>query len=167
MRLRNDYWRKLARCMAGNRRRVMAVAVRMGRLAAVLVVDGKVLAWEMSRAAVIQEAKFAPMLRSWIVKFRPEILVSENPDQAGSKGERSLNCLRVAAHVFEDRAELNMVLCREQTYENRYEEAAALAERYPEISGELPLKPPCWDKEHPKLVLFDALSLADQVIANG
>ncbi|MEL7252798.1 MAG: hypothetical protein AAGL23_01385 [Pseudomonadota bacterium] len=142
----------------------MAVAVRMGRLAAILIVDDKVLAWAMSDVAVKDERKTGPKLRQWISKFKPNLLISENPDQPGAKGETSVSCLKIIADVFDDRPERSLMLIRRQKEKNRYEEAARLAELYPDIACELPAKPPCWDKENPKLVFFEALAMAHRVV---
>ena len=53
-------------------------------------------------------------------------------------------------------------LTREQNQPNKFAEAAALAERFPDLAAWLPRRPKLWEREPRNLVYFEALALAVQ-----
>jgi hypothetical protein len=54
---------------------------------------------------------------------------------------------------------------REHRYPNKYAEADALVDRYPELAPWKPMKRRFYDNEPRNTVLFEALALADQILA--
>lgn len=54
----------------------------------------------------------------------------------------------------------NIRVQRERTYRNRYEEARALAARYPEIAGYVPKAARFYELPSKNLLYFEALALA-------
>jgi hypothetical protein len=59
---------------------------------------------------------------------------------------------------------LDVAVARECCYANKYVEADALAERYPDIAAWKPKKRRFFDNEPRNTVLFEALALADEVL---
>lgn len=145
--------------------RAIAVAAKTGRIGCVYLVSGILKDWQMSRKGAETEADAALTLRRWIVKYDPDTVISENPDSAGNKGDKQKGILGAWARIAEDTPLLNMLVVRAQKYQNIYVEAEQLAKKYPQIKNEVPTKPPIWMPEPRKTVLFEALSMADRVLA--
>ncbi|WP_421726097.1 hypothetical protein [Bauldia sp.] len=53
---------------------------------------------------------------------------------------------------------------RIQRFANKYEKAAALAKQFPAIEPWVPTKPKLWQSEPRNCILFEALSLAKEII---
>ena len=58
---------------------------------------------------------------------------------------------------------LDITVPRPWRYANKYEEAAALRERYPELADKLPIKRVFYKSEPRNTVFIDALVLAEEV----
>ena len=59
-----------------------------------------------------------------------------------------------------------MAVAREQEYANKYEEAAALGEQFPDLAPWVPKKRRFFDNEPRNTVLFEAVALALSIL-NG
>jgi len=146
--------------MTSDNRRILICAARIDQLC-VLFMRGKELCdWQVSRKGARNPKAAATQMRKWIDEFRPDILISENPDTASRKGEKNTNILRAIAAVCEDNPALNMIVTRAQRYKNLYEEAAILAMRYPQLMQWSPKKQPIWKSEPRNVIYFEALSMA-------
>ncbi|MCK0103222.1 hypothetical protein [Pseudohalocynthiibacter sp. F2068] len=146
--------------MPGEGGRVLSVAVRTGRMACVVIDDGNLIIWDASRKAVKTEAQAARKLRRWICEFRPDVLVTENPDSAGQKRGAQLRILKTLGTVAEDQPILNMMVRRQKHFKNAYLEAEDLGQQFPDIKHLVPKKPPIWKSEPYNLACFEALALA-------
>ncbi|MFZ7093733.1 hypothetical protein [Primorskyibacter sp. 2E233] len=145
--------------MTRSGQRALAVAVRCGRLGAVLVDDGDLIIWDTSGKGASSVPSALETLHGWIEEFRPDILVTENPDSAGRKLGRQLRILRAFQAAGQEQDILNLVIRRERKFDNAYDEAADFAETFPDIAPLLPMKPPIWGKEPYGLIYFEALAL--------
>ncbi len=146
--------------MPANRSRVLSVAVRTGRMACVVLDDGDLIIWDASRKAVKNPAQAARKLRRWIREFRPDVLITENPDSAGQKRGAQIKILKTLISVGEDQPILNMAVRRERRFKNAYLEAEDLGHQFPDLRHLVPKKPPIWKSEPYNLACFEALALA-------
>ena len=112
---------------------VLAVAVSTGRVAYVYLTNGVPDKWGMSRTASKTTQKAAQIIQSWIDDLQPDLLISERVETASRKGSRVKDVLEVIEDLFENADGLNMRLTRHQSYQNKYEEAKALANAYPAL----------------------------------
>lgn len=154
--------------MRGKARRVLSVAARTGRMACVLFEGSEMVFWATSREAAKTNERAANKLRQWVEEFRPDVLVTENPDCAGQKRGAQLEILKTLITVAEDQPILNVAVRRKKKFKNVYLEAADFGRRFPVISHLVPKKPPIWKGEPYNLACFEALALArDAGILNG
>lgn len=144
--------------------RLLAVAINRKRMGYVFLVGGQLKDWQTMTKATTSAPEAAAALQSLINKFKPDVIVTEqfhprrrNPSKATAlKGA----LVRTAA---QNRI-LDISVSRAHEYANKYEEAEALSQFFPEISPWLPRHRRIFDHEPATLVLFDALALAFKVM---
>ena len=146
--------------MESNRQRVLAVAARTGRIACVVLDDGELVIWDASEKAGSSAEEAAKKLRIWVREFKPDVLVSENPDAAQQKSGVQIPILKAFTAVGEDLGILNLVVQRKKRFRNAYVEASHLGEQFPDLAHLVPKKPRIWESEPYNLACFEALALA-------
>jgi len=140
--------------------RVLSVAVRTGRMACILLDGGELVFWATSRKAAKTKERAAAKFREWIEEFRPDGLVTENPDCAGQKRGAQIKILKTLFTVAEDQPVPNIAVCRAKRFRNAYLDAEEFGRQFPDISHLVPKKPPIWKGEPYHLACFEALALA-------
>ncbi len=144
--------------MAVGSQRILAVSVRTERIGCVVLEDGDLLFWQGSSGRT--PSKAGELLNEWITAYRPDIVITENPDTPGKKSGRQVAILttlyRVANRVS---SVFTVTVARRQPFRNVYDEAANLAKQFPELLEILPEPRPIWRKEPYSLVFFEALAL--------
>ena len=146
--------------MARDAQRVLAVSVRCRGMAAVLLEGGDVLLWSTSRKGTQSTDKALEVIRRWVKTYRPDVLVTENPDQAGRKSGRQIRTLRALVDMGSELDILGLVVRRDQSERNVYEQAASFAAMCPELKRVVPQKPAIWKSEPRTVAVFEALGLA-------
>lgn len=145
--------------------RVLAIAVAKGRAGYVFLADGKLKDWQMSAKAVSSTSELVGWVQELITNLKPDVVVTE--DVTGSKkGSRTRRLIQAAAEIASHNYVLDVCVARPRDHANQYEEAAVLAERYPEVRALVPPKPKFFQSAPHRLVLFEALSLGNAVM-NG
>jgi hypothetical protein len=139
--------------------RVLSVAVRTGRMACVVLDGSDLVIWDASRKAAKSQARASKKLKRWIDEFRPEVIITENPDCAGQKRGEQIKILKTLASVAEDQPIVNIVACRKKRFKNAYLEAEDLGQHFPDIRHLVPKKPQIWKPEPYYLACFEALAL--------
>ncbi|MEM7241804.1 MAG: hypothetical protein AAF429_06435 [Pseudomonadota bacterium] len=142
--------------------RTLSVATSTGRLAGVFLEDNSVVGWRLSRKAAKTPKDAAVCLKSWIDDFKPDLLISEDPATSG-KGDHVKTLLETIGQICDQADGLNVRLPRKQVYHDKYQEAKALGERYPQLLGVLPVKPQIWKPEPHAISYFEALSFVEQL----
>lgn len=145
-------------------RRVLAVAAATGRVAYVYVVTGRLKDWHVSDAAARSTTNAAAHLQKWINHLRPDIVVTETLSAASKKGRKSKAIIEALARTAAQNYVLDVSVTRPRARPNKYAEAEALTSRYPELRAWLPQKRRFFENEPRGIVLFEALTLAEQVI---
>lgn len=146
--------------MASRNQRALAVAARSGRLGCVVVDDGNLVIWDTSEKGSNSPDEAAAKLHDWIAEFNPNVLVTENPDAPGRKRGQQLAILKRFDVIGQELPIVSLLVRRQQSFRNAYEEAADLARQYPDLAAMVPNKPPIWGNEPYNLILFEALVLA-------
>ena len=143
----------------------MSVSAGSGRLAYVLLVGNDVKTWGLCRKDARSPEAAASRLRLWLAERDPDIIITEHPESDGRKGKRTRSILRELCQVAADQAALNIEVKRLRLYTSKYAEAAALARLYPTVASIVPAKRRPWESEPRGITIFEALSLAHQVLA--
>ena len=135
--------------------RILAVAIRTERIGCVLIEGASLRYWEGSARAAKSPERATEQLCRWIQFCEPDVLVTADP----STSEAQRPILEAFARVGRDASMVNLLIRRRYPCKNIYEEAAALANRFPAFKEIVPEKPPIWRKQPYRLVFFDALAL--------
>lgn len=144
--------------------RMLSIAAATGRIAYVYLIGDRLMDWRISDKAStsIQEAETAA--KRWIEILQPDVVITEIPISKTRKGDNTRQLIETIANVAERAKVLDVKVTREQIYPNKYAEAAALAERYPELLPWVPRPRRFFDNEHRNTVLFEALALAQSIL---
>ena len=144
--------------------RILSIAVASGRVGYTYLIGGRLKDWRVSDKAAKSEKHAARETQKWIDELKPDAVVTEKPEEAAKKGEKTKGIIAAIARVAERNHLLDVQVKRQHDYQDKYEEAAAIAERYPDIKAWVPKKRRFFDNEPRNTVLFEALSLAEAVI---
>ncbi len=146
--------------------RVLAVAVASRKIALVFLIDGRLKDWKHSRAGGTSPTKGRSFLRMAIGRYEPDLVVIEDPNGPTRKYGIPLGILYAMAQELGDCAVPHRLVNRKQDFANKYAEAAALAEQFPEIAPFLPKTPRIWETEPTETIYFEALALAKSAIVS-
>ena len=150
--------------MTTERKRVLAVAVASGKVAYVFLIDGRLKDWHCSRTASLSGPKGRSLLRRSVARFEPDLVVTEDPFKPTRKSGSSKDVLFALVQELTDSATPHHLVQRDQQFANKYDEAQALAKRFPAIAPWLPKTPRIWEAEPVSAIYFEALSMAVQVL---
>ena len=131
-----------------------------------MVLDGEsLLDWRMSDKAADSTENAAVHVEKLITEFHPDVVVTEEAATARHKGRRTLEIIEMLGEASERHGLMAITLPRERRFPNKYTEAEALVARFPELAPWKPVRLHFYDNEPRNTVLFEALALADQLIA--
>ena len=150
--------------MTRERARVLVVAVAYGKMGYVLLIDGVLKDWHCSRDASLEPTRGRSLLRKTIARLEPDLVVIEDPRVQSRKYGTSVSVLHALTQELADSATPHVLVVRQQFYANKYDEAKALAKRFPTIAPWLPVSPKIWEAEPTNTIYFEALSMAMQVL---
>lgn len=139
--------------------RSLAVSVATGRVAAVFLEGKELIGWCRSAQAFNDPKRTNEILSHWIKGFAPDRTLVEDAASAARKGPQSRLITETVAATFSKANCLDLRVRRRQSHDNKYQEAVALAERFPAAKSILPLRPPIWLPEPRNMSYFEALSL--------
>lgn len=138
--------------------RVLSFAVGSGACALIVMQHGELVHAERLRDSASHPSKGRSAFRLALSRFEPDLVVFEDPDRNCRKQGVSLRLLRTLAQAVGDESVRGIRLVRVQRYVNQFEEAAALAEEFPEFREWLPSKWAIYERAPRKLLYFEALS---------
>lgn len=147
--------------------RMLAIAAATGRVGCVFLIDGRLKDWRMSSKAAASPENAEAVARTWIETLGPDVIVTEKVEEAAKKGEKTKRIIVAIAAVAAENHLLDVAIKRAHEHPSKYEEAAELAQRHPEIAAWLPAKRRFFENEPRNTVLFEALSLAETVMRGG
>ncbi|MCP4289289.1 MAG: hypothetical protein GY792_33520 [Gammaproteobacteria bacterium] len=147
-----------------DRVKLLAIAVRSGKIGHVFLIDKRLRDWDLSRKASKSPVHAAEYAQQLINKLEPTLLVSERLDPNSRKSAASKQNIRAIAGVGEHNYLLDVSVPRKQAETNKVAEARELAGRFPEIRSWVPRPRRLWETEPRYLTVFEALGLAVQVI---
>ena len=141
-------------------RRLLAIAVASGRAGYVFLIGNTLAAWHISEQATKSAEHAADWVRHLIADFKPDVVVTEKTNAAKKKGDRTKELIDVMAAVAADAELLDVRVEREQVYDNKYKEAAAIADIFPDLLPWVPKRRRIFDNEPRNTILFEAMALA-------
>ncbi len=140
--------------------RVLAFAAASNRVGSVFIIGDRLVDWHISDKAAKSSVEAASHAQALINRLTPNAIVTEEPKAASHKSEHTLSLLAAIARTAAHNDLHNVSVPRTHGYANKYAEADALAEQYPELAPWKPPKRRFYDNEPRNTVLFEALSLA-------
>lgn len=144
--------------------RVLSLAVATGRIGCVFLVDGALRDWRLSKKAARSAELAQRQVEVWIESVGPHVVITEAVSQRSTKSKKTRTLIDVVGRVAADMGVLDVKVSRGSSFKNKYEEAAALGTRFPEIAAWVPKKPKIWESEPRNTVYFEALTLALEVV---
>ena len=144
--------------------RILSFAVGNDQLALILLVHRMVVHCESWRRVKAHPTMARSVLRTAIASYEPTILACERPYGLCRKQGVNLKLLQTLVQAIMDEPIPHHLLNRQQPYRNRYEEAEALTERFPEMARWCPKQPHYPDTAPRSLVYFEALAYAVEVL---
>lgn len=145
-------------------KRTMALASRSKRLACLIFAGQDLKVWHCSYQGSKSPEAAAAQFKTWVRKYKPDVVVFEDMQSAKRKGLRQKMILKALYNVVRNRRIKHHKIRHEKKHPNRYDEAAILAKQFPTLKHLVPKKPPIWQAEARTLVFFEALSHAIPVI---
>ena len=142
----------------------MAVAAATGRIGVVFLIGTRLMDWQISGKAAKSPDLALRYVAALVLSHRPDVFITEKLGAARNKGDKAKALIMAMASVAAEHELLDVSVERPHSFPNKYDEAAALIERYPEIAAWQP-KRRFFDNEPRNTVLFEALALADCVLA--
>ncbi len=100
------------------------------------------------------------MVGVWVSKFDPDVVIIEDYTTAKRKGRNARALLRSMLRVASKSPSMVAKAKRVQNYANKYDEAQAWIEAFPQLAEKAPPRRRLWDPEPRNLVFFEALALA-------
>ena len=139
---------------------MLSVAAATGKVGYVYLMNGTPYDWGISvKASGSTEAVYGHV-KKWIDYYRPDYVVTERIGKNNRKGEFSRAIADAIARAAQDSLVPHAYVDRVQTYANKYDEAEALAARFPELTDWIPKRRKLWEPEPRKTIIFEALALA-------
>ncbi len=147
--------------------RVLAVIVTSGKVGFALFRGQRLTDWGSSRLGSLNAELAKRTMQRWIKQYRPDVVVTEAFPMMTRKGDRTRRVTQALSDAARDLEEVLVVsLERQQVFDNKYDEAEALAREFPELEPYLPRRPRLWETEPTRVIMFEAVSLAKQFFIN-
>ncbi len=139
---------------------VMALTVRAGRMAYVLLIDEIVKDLALSRVATRNEESACAKLDEWLRLLRPNAVVIEDYRMDCKKSDKTKRVIRAIKHRLEQYSVDVFEAPRTQEYRNIYDEARWYGKCFPEVAHLVPKRREPWASEPSTVIYFEALALA-------
>jgi hypothetical protein len=146
---------------------VLAIAAATGRIGYVYFVGHQLRDWGLSAAASKDPNRAAAQTSKWLDLFNPDVVVTERTDRSSRKGAATRRLIETISGVASDVVVNDIRVPRIQRYQNKYEEAEGLVQRFPEIQPWKPKRPRLWESEPRNMIYFEAIALALEIIDGG
>ena len=140
----------------------LAIAVRANRIGYVLLIDGLPRDWRISRKACLSQKAAGAATDDWIKRFDPTVIILEVHGTARRKSQKTRSIIKSVHRAARRSSALVAAIERRQLHPNKFAEAAALVDRFPELSSVVLKRPKLWHREPGNLIYFEALALALQ-----
>lgn len=144
-------------------RYVLSVAVQATKLGYVFLVDGIPYDWELTMQANRSTKAAYDFTLEKLQYYQPELVVTERVSGNRHKGEQAEALANIIWKAAQDSNIDWVCVDRVQKFPNKYAEASALANRFPELLPYLPKTRTLWDEEPRRMIIFEAVALGQSV----
>ena len=150
------------------RHRVLSIAVATYRVGYVYFVGRKLMLWGASQKAAKSPEAALPVLKYWIATLQPNVVITEAVGGRTRKGRKSIAIIEAIASHASQTSLTDIAVPRIRQFNNKYEEAEAIAERFRAIAHLLPShRPRIWESEPKQMIIFEAIVLALGIVTDG
>ncbi|MEO7221675.1 MAG: hypothetical protein ABIY37_04315 [Devosia sp.] len=143
------------------RRRLLALAAASQKIGFVYLQGREVLDWGLARKASHSVDAAFDQAAAWIDFYKPSRVVTEAIDGGTRKGKHTISLIHAFGAAARDRRVRLIAVPRRRQHLNKYVEAGALAAKHPPLGPWLPNARRSWESEPHKIIIFEALSLAE------
>ena len=143
---------------------MLAVAINGKRLGYVFLIGHQLKEWQTMTKPATSPEEAAGALQQLINQFRPDVVVTERLETSARTSSTVSKLKAALTRTAAQNYVLDVSVPRTHEYANKYEEAQSLASFFPAIQPWVPPKRRLFDHAPPRLTLFDALSLAANVL---
>lgn len=140
--------------------RMLAVAAAHNRIGYVFLIGDGLVEWRISERAAGSTTKAVTWLQRHVDELKPDVIVTENPKTTKKKGQKTIAIIEAVGNLAANKKMLNAMVPRRHDYDNKYDEADALAALYPDLKPWVQRRRWFYDNEPRNTVIFEALSLA-------
>lgn len=144
--------------------KIMSIAVSSGKVGMVMFANKNLTVLKTSKKASKSTDNAKRQIQNWIDKYQPDCLVTEKLDAQSRKHGRTPDIISAMCEVIQTKPILHIEAIRQHEHKNKYEEAKDLSGRYPLLGKYLPSKRKIWEAEDSKMMLFEAVSNAEEVV---
>lgn len=141
-------------------RKLLAIAASSGKVGFVYLSDGDLLDWGLSAKASKGIDQAFDQARAWLNFYQPDLLLTEHIDQGSRKGRHTRSLIQAIGAAADDLKIRCERVVRRSQHPNKYAEAAALAQEFPQLEPWLPRPRKIWEPEPRSIIHFEALALA-------
>ena len=146
--------------------RFLALATASGRVGEAFFIGDELVHWSLSFKAGRGPADAADCAAKWFEDFRPTALVIEDFGSGFRKGPAARRTAEAVIATAGKSGILIVPVARTREHPNKYREAEALVARYPDLAPWQPRREKIYDNEPATTVIFDAVALAQPVLAD-
>jgi len=147
-----------------NTEHVLAISIATQKIGCAFFIDGTPYDWRVSETASQSLITARDFAADWMEYYQPQLLVTERMDPQSRKGSFSRDINNAIMAEAQKQGIEIMCVDRMQRYANKYAEAKALAERFPELQPYVPKPRRQWESEPRNIGIFVAVGLGLQAI---
>ena len=141
--------------------KTMGIAVASHKVGYVVLRNGELLDWHVSRVAAKSSERIQKVVRGWLELQQPDLVISETINPYSRKSDRTLALMQAVEATVQDANVDHRAVPRMRNFNNKYDEISHLCSLYPIIAPWAPAPRKCWEGERLNTILFEALSLME------
>lgn len=119
--------------------------------------------WQLSYKAARSPKHAQKKISQWLEFYAPDIIVTENLRGSGRKGDRAKVLIQAVKDVAEQSSAQHIEVERSQPFASKYDQIEQLCDRYPQMKSVAPVRRKFFEKEPPRVTIFEALAMAEQI----
>jgi hypothetical protein len=141
--------------------KVLAVAAANRRVGYAYFENTDLVYWTISNKAGGKSLDAVAVTQDLITRFAPDVLVSQKVTPSITKSKNTKKVIAAIARTGRHNGLIGIAVERPRKYKNKYEEAEALAQIFPQAADYLPQPRQLHHSKEPRnTVLFEAIALA-------
>jgi len=144
--------------------KTMSISVSSGKMGMVMFMNKQLVLLKSSVRASKSPQQAAKQVSVWIGQYNPDCIVTEQLDKQSRKGGKTPELIACMVKTIQDIPILHVEVKRQQSHSNKYKEAKALVNRHLQLKPYLQPKRNIWQSENRRMMLFEAVSNAEQII---